>query len=91
MRAAGKVICCTAAHRDAEPNTLVVMLPFDQRDALIEEQPDVYYLKPHYVGHPCVLVRLGAISDDALHDLLLTAQRHVARRIRRTAKDTKDH
>jgi len=79
LRAEGKVICCTAAHRDAEANTLVVMVPFDQRDALIEEEPDVYYLKPHYVAHPCVLVRLPAIRDDALRDLLITAHHFITK------------
>lgn len=78
LRANGKVICCTAAHKDAEADSLVVMMPFDQRDALIDEEPDVYYLKPHYVGHPCVLVRLRAIQDDALRDLLLSAERFVS-------------
>jgi hypothetical protein len=79
LRAEKKIICCTAAHRDAEPNTLVVMVPFDQRDALIEEEPDIYYLKPHYVAHPCVLVRLPAIGDDALRDLLLTAYHFITK------------
>jgi hypothetical protein len=79
LRAQGKIICCTAAHRDAEPDTLVVMVPFDQRDALIEEVPDVYYSKDHYASHPCVLVRLGAIEDDALRDLLLTAHHFITK------------
>jgi len=78
LRAGGRVICCTAAHKDAEQDTLVVMMPFDQRDALVGEEPDVYYLKPHYVGHPCVLVRLARVRDDALRDLLLTAERFVS-------------
>ena len=79
LRAHGKVICCTASHKDAEPNTLVVMMPFEQRDALIEEEPNVYYLKPHYIAHPCVLVRLEAIRDDALRDLLLTAYHFITK------------
>jgi hypothetical protein len=78
LRYGGRIICCTAAHKDAEPNSLVVMLPFDQRDALVDEAPDTYYLKPHYVGHPCVLVRLGRVRDDALRDLLFSAQRFVS-------------
>jgi hypothetical protein len=78
LRAGGRVICCTAAHKSAEPNTLVVMVPFDQRNALIEEQPDVYYLKEHYVNFPSILVRLHCVGDDALRDLLLTAQRFVS-------------
>ena len=79
LRVDGKIICCTASHRDTEPNTLVVMISFDQRDALVEEEPDVYYLKPHYVAHPCVLVRLAAIRDDALRDLLLTAHHFITK------------
>jgi len=78
LRAGGRVICCTAAHKSAEPNTLVVMVPFDQREALIEEQPDVYYLKEHYVNFPSILVRLHCVDDDALRDLLLAAQRFVS-------------
>ena len=78
LRAGGRVICCTAAHKDAEPNTLVVMMAFDQRDALMREDPHIYYLKPHYVGYPSVLVRLARIRDDALRDLLLSAQRFVS-------------
>jgi hypothetical protein len=83
LRFDGRVICCTAAHKDAEPNTLVVMMSIEQRDALIDEESDVYYLKPHYVGHPCVLVRLARVKDDALRDLLLTAQRFVSANGRR--------
>ena len=89
LRAGGRVICCTAAHRDAEPNTLVVMLPFDQRDALVEEEPEIYYLKPHYVGHPCVLVRLSRVRDDALRDLLLTAERFVSSSGQRRPRSTR--
>lgn len=84
LRAGGRVICCTASHKDAEPNTLVVMMSIDQRDALVEEDPAVYYLKPHYVGHPCVLVRLAHVSDEALRDLLLTAERFVSASGKRT-------
>ena len=36
----------------------MIRMPVDQRDALIAEAPDVYYLKPHYEPYPCVLVRL---------------------------------
>ena len=39
--------------------------------------PDVYYLKDHYVNYPCVLVRLSRIHPDALRDLLGMAWRFV--------------
>jgi hypothetical protein len=35
-------------------------------------EPDVYYLKTHYVNYPCVLARLSKISDTSLRELLET-------------------
>ena len=66
----GRLVACTATNKAAEPNTLVVCIDFPDRDALIEEQPDIYYLKDHYVDYACVLVRLSRVHPDALRDLL---------------------
>ncbi|HZI82075.1 MAG TPA: MmcQ/YjbR family DNA-binding protein [Vicinamibacterales bacterium] len=73
-----KMIACVAINKDAEPNSLMIRMPIDQRDALIAEEPDVYYLKPHYEPYPCVLVRLGKVHRDALRDLLTGAWRQAA-------------
>ena len=69
---------CIASHKSAEPNTLVVMMDFADRDALIEDDPGTYYLKPHYLNYPCVLVRLSRVGADALHDLVNGAHRFVS-------------
>ena len=66
-----------ASNKAAEPDTLVVVIGFDQRDAMIADDPETYYLKPHYVGYPSVLVRLPRIERDALKDLLHAAWRFV--------------
>ena len=68
----GKTFGCMATHKSAEPNTLVVRMDFPQRDAPIEEDPPTYYLKEHYSGYPCVLVRLSRVRPDALRDLVQT-------------------
>jgi len=78
LKVGGKMFVCMATHKSAEPNTLVVMMDFAQRDALIEEAPDIYYLKEHYVNYPCVLVRLSRVQPDALRDLVQNAYRRVA-------------
>src|SRR6185436_11666386 len=70
-----KMIACVAINKEAEPNSLMIRMPIEQRDALIEEQPDVYYLKPHYESYPCLLVRLSKVHRDALRDLLTGAWR----------------
>jgi hypothetical protein len=77
LKLRGKLLACMASHKSAEPNTLVVRLDFDQRDALLADAPDTYYLKPHYVGYESVLVRLSRIDRGALRDLLQASWRFV--------------
>ena len=80
LRVRGHMFACMASHKSAEPNTLVLLVGFDQRNALIAADPETYYLKDHYVDHPSVLVRLSRIQTDALRDLLLKAWRFTASR-----------
>ena len=83
LKVRGKMFMCIASHKSAEPNTLVVMMDFADRDALIEEDPGTYYLKDHYVNYPCVLVRLSRVHRDALRDLVIGAHRFVSAKTRR--------
>jgi hypothetical protein len=75
LKVGGKMMACPAINRSAEPNSLVVKIPFAQRDELIAAAPDVYYLTDHYAPYPSVLVRLSRIHRDALRDLLGMALR----------------
>lgn len=52
LKVRGKMFVCMAAHKSAEPNTLVAMMDFASRDALVEDDPYTYYLKDHYVNYP---------------------------------------
>src|SRR5437588_10893305 len=86
LKVAGKMFACMASHRSAEPGSLALRIDFDQRDELIEADPQTYYVKPHYVDYACVLVRLSRVHPDALRDLLLMAHRFMSagkRRVRR--------
>jgi hypothetical protein len=83
LKVRGKMFVCIASNKSAEPNTLVVMMDFPDRDALIEEDPDTYYLKEHYLNYPCVLVRLSRVHIDALRDLVNGAHRFVSTRMHR--------
>ena len=73
----GKMFVCIASHKSAEPNTLVARMDIADRDALIEDEPDTYYLQEHYVDYPCVLVRLSRVRADALRDIVTGAYRYV--------------
>jgi hypothetical protein len=83
---AGKMFACIAVNRSAEPNSLVVRMDVDQRDELIDAEPETYYLTDHYVDYPCVLVRLARVREDALRDLLLMGWRFVSATKNRRAR-----
>jgi hypothetical protein len=83
LKVRGKMFVCIASHNSAEPNTLVVMMDFEARDALLADDPGTYYLKDHYVSYPCVLVRLSRVRADALRDLVTSAHRFMAARTRK--------
>ena len=65
-------------HKSAEPNSFAIHCDFADRDALIAEQPQIYYTAAHYENYPCVLVRLSRINRDAIEDLLRMAHRYVS-------------
>lgn len=73
----GQMLACMASHKSSEPNTLVVRIDFFERDLRVANEPDIYYLKPHYRDYPCVLARLSRIGDAALRDLLESGWRFV--------------
>lgn len=83
LKVGGRMFACMASHTSAEPESLVVMMDFAHRDALIAEDPDTYYLKEHYAGYPCVLVRLSRVHPDALRDLVAGAYRLVGAKTRK--------
>ncbi len=71
---------------DIEPHTLGVMVTFEDRDRLLAEQPDVYYLTPHFANYPAVLVRLTKMTKTELRELLGTAWAHAMERQRPAKK-----
>jgi hypothetical protein len=77
LKVNGEFIACLPSHKSAEPDSLVVRVDFLERDLRIANEPEVYYVKPHYLNYPCVLTRLSKVSDSALKDLLESAHRYV--------------
>ena len=75
LKAHGCFMACLTVHPDAEPDSLVVRIGFEEREYLLEDAPDTYYLTDYLRGHPVVLVRLARIDRDALRDLLSVSWR----------------
>ena len=76
----GQMLACMASHKSAEPDSLVVRIDFLERDLRVNNEPEIYYLKPHYLNYPCVLTRLARVDDSALADLLESGYRFVTKK-----------
>jgi hypothetical protein len=70
LKVGGCFMAGLASHRSAELDTLVVRASFEEREWLLEDAPETYYLTDYYRKYPLVLVRLSRIDRDALRDLL---------------------
>lgn len=83
LKVGKELLACIPTHRSAEADSLAVRVGFEQRESLLAEAPDVYYLKEHYVNYPVVLVRLNCIHPDALRELLRSGWNFVTTKKRR--------
>src|SRR5260370_35080863 len=72
-----RLVACLAIHRSAEPGSLVVRTDFEQRAALLTDDPETYYVTDHYAKHPLVLLRRPRVPRAQLRALLPTRRRCV--------------
>jgi len=83
LKTGGCFMAGLASHRSGEPDTLVVRIGLEEREWLLEDAPDTYYVTDYYRPYPLVLVRLSRVDRDALHDLLSTSWRLATEKRRR--------
>jgi hypothetical protein len=75
LKVGGCFMAGLATHESAEPDTLVVRVDLEERELLLEDAPETYYVTDYYRANPVVLVRLSHVNRDALHDLLSVSWR----------------
>ncbi len=75
LKAGGCFMAGLATHESAEADSLVVRMDLADRDALLEDAPDTYYVTEYYERHPVVLARLSHLDTAALRDLLSVSRR----------------
>jgi hypothetical protein len=81
-----RLVVCLAIHRSAEPGSLVVRADFEQRAALLADDPGTYYVTEQYAKHPVVLVRLARLQHDQVRDLLASARQCILAHAERSPK-----
>jgi len=65
--------------RVPNPGVLAVRVAHNEaKDELIAADPEKFFTEPHYYGFPAVLVRLAAVDEVELRELLIDAWRYQA-------------
>ena len=60
--------------------SLVIKADFEEREILMEADPETFYITDHYLNYPWMLVRLSTVRIDQLRDLLRQSWRSAAPR-----------
>jgi hypothetical protein len=74
LKAHGKLWCWWSPHEDAP----VFKVSFEERDFLLEMEPDIFFVTPHYKPHSLVLARPDKVDLDWAKANLLRVWREMA-------------
>ncbi|WBH16727.1 MmcQ/YjbR family DNA-binding protein [Sphingomonas radiodurans] len=66
----GKMLAATTA---PDPGSFVLHVPLDQKEVLLETDPETFWETDHYRGWPAVLVRYGTPARDRIGVLIQRA------------------
>ena len=80
-----------AMHASAEPDTLIVRAEFEEREGLLEDAPETYYVTDYYRRYPVVLVRLPLLKHEVLRELLGRSWRMTAAKRRKRPHDANEN
>ena len=86
LKMGGCFLAGLATHPSAEPGTLVVRYGEDEREWLLEDAPETYYLTDFYGKYPLILARLSRLGPDAVRDLLTVSWRLTLDKIKPRAR-----
>jgi hypothetical protein len=75
-------------HQDLDK--IVVKMPFDRREEMMEADPETYFITDHYRNYPWILVSLRHVREEALPDLLNIAYRAASAEKKRPASLRKE-
>lgn len=54
-----------------DDNSLVLLdIPFDEREMLMEAEPETFHTTPHYKDYPSVLASIETLHPGSLHNFL---------------------
>jgi len=82
FKVGGKLI----ARLKEDGETLVVGTTFEEREGLMAEEGETYFITDHYLNYPWVLVRLKRVKAEVLRELVERAYRLAKEKKKGTTK-----
>jgi len=82
FKVGGKLI----ARLKEDGETLVLATTFEEREGLMAEEGETYFLTDHYLNYPWVLVRLKRVKAEVLRELVERAYRLAKEKKKGTTK-----
>jgi len=73
--------------RKDDDSAVIMEVPLDERDLLLEVEPETFHFTAHYKDYPCVLARLETLNPDQLKGFLERRWRKAATRAMVKARD----
>jgi hypothetical protein len=73
--------------RDEDDSAVLQEVPLDERDLLIEAEPETFHFTKHYDGYPIVLARLAGLDAGQLRGFLERRWRKMATKTMIKARD----
>ena len=64
--------------RKEDASIVLVGVTFDEREMLMEAEPDTFHITPHYKDYPSVLARLAHVDPGTVRAMLERRWREVA-------------
>ena len=64
--------------RDEDDSIVLLEVPFDEREMLMEAEPETFHFTPHYKDYPSVLARLETLDPRSLRGFLERRWRKIA-------------
>ena len=65
-----------ARFRDDDTVLVLLLATIDNRDVLMQMDPDAYFFTDHYRNYPAVLIRLAAVSRTLFVDVVKESWKH---------------
>jgi hypothetical protein len=64
--------------RDEDNSVVLLEVPFDEREMLMEAEPATFHITPHYKDYPSVLARLEYVDPGSLRNFIERRWRRLA-------------